>query len=121
VLGDQRIDAVFVTNLIRTQQTGAPVAVTAGVTPQQYQAADPQSAVDTILADHIGGRVLAVGHSNTLDDIAAGLGPAYRTLARISSIGCSSSTSSPVSRILTSCATGRRRPKLLLFTQEVPP
>jgi hypothetical protein len=42
-------------------------------------------------------------------------------LARISSIGCSSSTSSPVSRILTSCATGRRRPKLLLFTQEVPP
>jgi phosphohistidine phosphatase SixA len=74
VLGDEGLDAVFVTNFLRTQQTGAPVAVAAGVTPQQYQATATQSVVDTILADHIGDRVLVVGHSNTVDDIAAGLG-----------------------------------------------
>jgi broad specificity phosphatase PhoE len=74
VLSDEGIDAVFVTNFTRTQQTGAPVAAAAGVTPKQYQASETQSVVDTILADHIGDRVLVVGHSNTVDDIASGLG-----------------------------------------------
>lgn len=74
VLGDEGIDAVFVTNFIRTQQTGAPVAAVAGVTAQQYPAAGTQDLVDTILANHIGDRVLVVAHSNTVDDIAAGLG-----------------------------------------------
>lgn len=74
VLGDEGIDAVFVTNFTRTQQTGAPVAAVAGVTPEQYQASDTQGVVDTILTNHAGGRVLVVGHSNTVDDIASGLG-----------------------------------------------
>ena len=74
VLGDEGIDAVFVTKFTRTQQTGAPVAARAGVTPERYSGT--QSVVDAILADHIGDRVLVVGHSNTVDDIAAGLGAA---------------------------------------------
>ena len=74
VLGDDDFDAVFVTELKRTQETGAPLAAAEGITAEQYQASDAQSVVDTILADHIGDRVLVVGHSNTVDDIAAGLG-----------------------------------------------
>lgn len=74
VLGDDDFDAVFVTNFIRTQETGAPLAAAKGIEAEQYQAIDTQGVVDTILADHIGGRVLVVGHSNTVDDIAAGLG-----------------------------------------------
>ena len=49
-------------------------AAVAGVTPEQYQASDTQGVVDTILTNHAGGRVLVVGHSNTVDDIASGLG-----------------------------------------------
>lgn len=74
VLADQQIDAVFVTNFLRTQQTGAPLAAAAGVTPQQYQASDTQGVVNTIITNHPGERVLVVGHSNTVDDIAAGFG-----------------------------------------------
>ncbi len=40
----------------------------------QYSAGTPQEVVDAILADHIGNRILVIGHSNTVDDIAAGLG-----------------------------------------------
>ncbi len=74
VLRDEGIDAVFVTEFTRTQQTGAPLAASIGVTPQQYPASDTQGLVDTILADHVGDRVLVVGHSNTVDDIALVLG-----------------------------------------------
>jgi len=74
VLGDDDFDAVFVTHFTRTQQTGGPLTTFKGLVAQQYQAGDTQSVVDTILADHTGGRVLVVGHSNTVDDIAAALG-----------------------------------------------
>lgn len=74
VLRDERITAVFVTEFVRTQQTGAPAAAQAMVTPIQYLASNPADAVNQILANHAGGRVLVVGHSNTVDDIAAGLG-----------------------------------------------
>lgn len=74
VLGDEGIDAVFVTQLIRTQQTGAPLAAAVGVAAQQYPAADAAGLVATILAGHAGERVLVVGHSNTVDDVAAALG-----------------------------------------------
>ena len=74
VVGDENIDAVFVTEFTRTQQTGAALAAAKGITAGQYQAGNSQSVVDAILVDHVGERVLVVGHSNTVDDIAAGLG-----------------------------------------------
>jgi phosphohistidine phosphatase SixA len=74
VLGDARIDAIFVTNFIRTQQTAAPLVAAQGVTPDKYQAGNSQGVADTILEDDVGGRVLVVGHSNTVDDIASALG-----------------------------------------------
>lgn len=74
VLTDEGIDAVFVTEFIRTQQTGAPTAAAAGVAAQQYPATDAQGLADTIIANESGGRILVVGHSNTVDDIASALG-----------------------------------------------
>lgn len=74
VLADEGLDAVFVSNFLRTQQTGAPAATAAGVAPEEYPAADTRALVDTILGDHAGERILVVGHSNTVDDIAARLG-----------------------------------------------
>ena len=76
VLADEGIEAIFVTNFQRTQQTAASLAATAGITPIIYDAGSPDQAVDAILADHLGQRILVIGHSNTLDDLAAGLGAA---------------------------------------------
>ena len=74
VLKDAGIDAVFVTEFQRTQQTGSPTATQAGTQLTQYSAGDSTAVVNTILANHTGEQILIIGHSNTLDDIAAGLG-----------------------------------------------
>ena len=70
----EAVDAVFVTQFARTQQTGAPAAAAAGISMTPYDAGAPNEAVDQVLADHVGGRVLIVGHSNTVDDICSHLG-----------------------------------------------
>jgi len=74
VLKDEGIDVVFVTEFERTQKTGEPTALQAGVAMIQYDSGAPQDLVDTILADYAGEQVLVIGHSNTLDNIAAELG-----------------------------------------------
>lgn len=74
MLTEEPLDAVFVTQFPRTQQTGAPAAATAGLSATQYNASDTQVPVDAVLNNHIGGRVLIVGHSNTVDDICSRLG-----------------------------------------------
>lgn len=65
VLKDEDIDAVFVTEFLRTQQTGEPTTTQTGISVIQYNAGTPQDVVDTILADHAG---------NKVDDIPTGLG-----------------------------------------------
>ena len=74
IISDDGIDAVYVTGYARTQETGAPTAMLAGIEVTEYPAGDAQFVADQILADHAGGRVLVVGHSNTVDDIARALG-----------------------------------------------
>lgn len=74
VLADEGINTVFTTQFIRTQQTGAPVAGMENINPTPYQATDTQGVADTIINHHGGKRILVVGHSNTVDDIAAALG-----------------------------------------------
>lgn len=74
VLGDAGIVAIFVSTAIRTQQTGAPLAADLGITVQPCEVCSAQGIADKILTNHIGSRVLVVGHSNTVDDIAAALG-----------------------------------------------
>lgn len=73
-LADEGIDAVFVTQFARTRETGQAVADAAGLTPRAYGAADAAGVAATILAEHAGEEILLVGHSNTVDDLAAALG-----------------------------------------------
>lgn len=68
------LDAVYVTQYNRTQQTGQAVAAAAGLTATSYDATDAQVPVDDIMNNHVGGRALIVGHSNTVDDICSALG-----------------------------------------------
>jgi phosphohistidine phosphatase SixA len=74
VLRDIGIDVVFVTQFMRTQQTGEVTAAQAGISMTEYDASDSLGLANNILANHKGQKILVIGHSNTLDDIAFGLG-----------------------------------------------
>src|SRR5262249_39721456 len=66
--------AVFVTQFLRSVQTGTPAAVTAGLAVTPYTATDTGGLVTALRTSHPNETVLVVAHSNTVDDIAAGLG-----------------------------------------------
>jgi phosphohistidine phosphatase SixA len=70
--GRERPDAIFVSDFRRTRQTAAPIAARFGITPQIYDPADTPGLIARVRATP--GRVLIVGHSNTVPDIVAGLG-----------------------------------------------
>ena len=80
VLGDDGVDAIFTSQLIRTGLTAQPLAAARGITPVQFtiDENDPQPFVDAIVASlrsgHWGETVLVVSHSNTVGLIADGLG-----------------------------------------------
>ncbi len=67
------LDTIFVTPYLRTQQTAAKVASLNALPFTQYPAA-PTSAIISRLAKLDERRVLVVGHSNTILEIAKGLG-----------------------------------------------
>jgi len=69
VNGVGRIDAIYVTDARRAQQTAAPLAARLGLRPVVLPAADTHGAVSQVLKDHRGGRALIVGHSNTVPEI----------------------------------------------------
>lgn len=75
LLGHAGIDAVFSSQTVRTMQTAQPMAATAGVSVQAYDAAAPAALVARLRALH-GGAVLVVGHSNTLGELVQLLGGA---------------------------------------------
>jgi broad specificity phosphatase PhoE len=76
MLQDANLGAVFVTDTLRSRQTGTPAAQGAGLALTQYNANDAAALAATIRASHPGRTVLVVAHSNTVDDIAAALGAA---------------------------------------------
>lgn len=76
VLADAGLAAVFVTDTRRSRETAAPVAAATGLTPIRYDARDANALAATARAGHAGRAVLVVGHSNTLDDLAAAFGAA---------------------------------------------
>lgn len=65
---------VYVSELLRSRQTGKPTASRAGVSLTQYVATSATALVATITASHVSGTVLVVAHSNTVDDIAGAFG-----------------------------------------------
>jgi len=73
MLADSGVDAIYTTELQRTQQTAAPLAARVRVKPTALPAKDTAALVHAIRARH-SGVVVVVGHSNTLPDIISALG-----------------------------------------------
>jgi 2,3-bisphosphoglycerate-dependent phosphoglycerate mutase len=71
MLRQDKVKAVFVTQFLRSHQTGELTALDSGVALQEYS--DPSAVADLILANYEGRRVLVVAHSNTVKVIAARL------------------------------------------------
>jgi broad specificity phosphatase PhoE len=63
------LDAIYVTNTRRTQQTAAPLAARLHLPPIVLPAADVAGTAARLLKDNRGGTVLIVGHSNTLPQL----------------------------------------------------
>jgi phosphohistidine phosphatase SixA len=72
VLRDTGIQAIFVSPLVRTQQTAAPLAGDLGLAPTVV--ADADAAVSGIRALPSSAAALVIGHTNTLPAIATTLG-----------------------------------------------
>jgi broad specificity phosphatase PhoE len=64
-----RIQGIFVSEFRRTQETVRPLANRLGVPVIVIPAADTALVADRARADYRGGRVLIVGHSNTVPEI----------------------------------------------------
>ena len=71
VLG--HVDAIYVSPALRNRQTAAPLAAQLGIEEAVVPADDPRALARRALHEHHGGRVLIVGHSDTVPKIVAAL------------------------------------------------
>lgn len=71
---DEPISAVFVTATKRSHATAAPTLDRHGLAVTEYAPMDFAALAGRIAADHAGGRVLIVAHSNTVAGILRALG-----------------------------------------------
>lgn len=67
--GVGRIDAIYVSELRRTQQTAAPLAERLGKQAVVVPAADSKALVSRVMHEHEGGSVLIIGHSDTVPEL----------------------------------------------------
>ena len=74
VLGSTPIDAIYVTNFKRTQQTVKPLADKLGLAPSVIDAKLTTDLVNRIVTANRGQTVLVSGHSNTVPGIVNALG-----------------------------------------------
>ena len=77
-LANAKVDAVITTQLVRTRETGRPVAEARGLAietvPVGAAIAEHAKSVADAVRKHAGQTVLVVGHSNTVTQIIAALG-----------------------------------------------
>ncbi|MDB6084872.1 MAG: hypothetical protein JWN43_2753 [Gammaproteobacteria bacterium] len=73
MFGDRRaggqIDAIYVSPALRSRMTAAPLAARLGLTPVVAPARDVRGLARRALREHSGGRVLVVGHGDTVTDL----------------------------------------------------
>jgi 2,3-bisphosphoglycerate-dependent phosphoglycerate mutase len=67
------IEAIYVSPTLRSRATAAPLAAALNLTPVVAPADDAKDLAQRALRDHAGGRVLIVGHSDTVPAIVAEL------------------------------------------------
>ena len=68
-----RVDAIYVSPALRNRLTAAPLAARLGLSATVVPADDPKGLARRVLDEHAGGRVLIVGHSDTVPGIVAAL------------------------------------------------
>ena len=71
VLG--HVDAIYVSPALRNRQTAAPLAARLGLDETVVPADDPRALARRALSEHRGGRILIVGHTDTVPRIVAAL------------------------------------------------
>ena len=67
------VDAIYVSPALRSRLTAAPLAARLGISETVAPADDPRSLARRVVREHGGGRVLIVGHSDTVPQIVAAL------------------------------------------------
>jgi broad specificity phosphatase PhoE len=67
-----RIDAIYVSPALRNRLTAAPLAARLGLAPV-VASDDPKGLARRVLHEHEGGRVLVIGHVDTVPQIVAAL------------------------------------------------
>lgn len=72
--GAGKIDAIYVSDARRSQQTAAPLAERLGKQVVVIPAADTKGLVSRVMHEHDGDTVLIVGHSNTVPEMIHELG-----------------------------------------------
>jgi broad specificity phosphatase PhoE len=72
ILKDSEITSVFVTEFKRTQETAAPIAKAAQVSPTVVPGKDVGALVEKLRA--LNGNALVVGHGNTIPELLKALG-----------------------------------------------
>jgi broad specificity phosphatase PhoE len=77
MFGDLRlkdhIDAIYVSPALRSRLTAAPLAARLGVAPEVVSQDDPRSLARRVLHEHRGGRILIVGHTDTMPALVEAL------------------------------------------------
>ena len=74
LLKDAGIDAIYVTDFVRTSETAAPLARALNKEPIVLSKGDPQVLAERLRTHHSGQTVLLVGHTDTLPGLAKALG-----------------------------------------------
>jgi broad specificity phosphatase PhoE len=74
VLAGVKVDAIYATQYVRTQQTVTPLANEKGLTPVIFKAGDERDLVADIRARHSGGTVVIASHSDRLPGLLRDLG-----------------------------------------------
>jgi 2,3-bisphosphoglycerate-dependent phosphoglycerate mutase len=67
------IDAIYTSPALRNRMTAAPLAARLRLTPTVAAADDSTALARRILREHSGGRILVVGHSDTVPELVAAL------------------------------------------------
>jgi broad specificity phosphatase PhoE len=67
------LDAIYVAPALRNRLTAAPLAARLGINATVAPVDDPRGLAHRALREHAGGRVLIVGHSDTVPKIAGAL------------------------------------------------
>jgi phosphohistidine phosphatase SixA len=73
VRADWHIDAIYVSPALRNRMTAAPLAARLGVAPIVGPLGNARGLARQVLHEHAGGRVLVIGHSDSVPEIVEAL------------------------------------------------